>query len=111
MAISYTDAVLEQVPASNTTVYTTPTVNSAHIISAVIHNESGTNATIQVNIVQTSGSVDVTNRYVNRTVSAGSTLVLRELHAMVLNTGDFISAIAGTASALNLKIGIKEITT
>lgn len=111
MAINYTDSVLEQIPAADTTAYTTPAVNSAHILAASVFNESASNATLTGNIVQSGGSVAVTNRYVNVIVPAGKPIVLTSIINQVLNTGDFISFNAGTASALNLKIAIKEITT
>ncbi len=111
MPNAYKDVILEQVPAADTTAYTTPTVNSAHILSATVFNESTSNATLTASIVQSGGSVAVTNRYVNVIVPAGRPVVLTSIINQVLNTGDFISFNAGTASALNLKMAIKEVTT
>lgn len=110
MATNYADVIQEQVPNTDTTAYTAPTVDSAHIISATVFNESAANATLIVNIVQSGGSAAVTNRYSSRTIPAGKPVVLHELVNMTLKTGDFISAVAGTASALNLKMTVKEIT-
>ena len=111
MTILYVDAVSEQLPATDTTIYTTPsTVESAHIISAVTCCEDSTGDSITVNIVQSAGSVAVTNQYIQtKAVAAGSTVVLSELVGLVLKPGDIVSAVAATADRLNLKIGIKEI--
>ena len=110
MTIAYTDSNQEQLPAVATTVYTTPTVNSAHIIYATVFNESVLNATLTLNIVKNGGTLDETNRYVSRTIPAGASIVLNEIINRVLKGGDTIQALAGTASSLNLTIGTKEIT-
>lgn len=111
MTINYKDVISEQVPASDTTVYTIPTVDSAHIMAATVFNESSSNVSLTGNIVQSGSSVGVTNQYVNVIVPAQKPVSLTSIINMVLNTGDFISFNAGTAGALNLKMAIKEITT
>ena len=111
MTILYFDAVSEQLPATDTTLYTTPTtVESAHIISAVVCCEDATGDAITVNIVQNGGSVAVTNQYIQtKSVAAGVTATLSDLVGVVLKPGDVVSAVAATADRLNVKIGIKEI--
>ncbi len=112
MTISYVDAVSEQLPDTDTTIYTCPVgASSAHIQFANVTNENaGAAATIIVNIVQSGGSVDVSNQYIPiKTIAISSTNGLTGIINAVLKTGDYISAIAGTATSLNLKIGIKEI--
>lgn len=111
MTISYTDNIQEQLPAASTLIATVGTVNSSHIVYATAHNESAANVTIIVNIVKSGGSAGVTNQYASRTVAAGSSLVLGEIINRVLKTGDAIYATAGAADAINLAIGIKDITT
>ena len=111
MTITYTDNVQEQLPAASTLVATIGTVNSAHIVYAAVFNESASNVTIIVNIVQSGGSAGVTNQYVSRTVAADSSLVLNEIINRVLKAGDTIYATAGTADALNLSVGVKDVTT
>ena len=111
MATSYKDQVLEQAPASATTIYTAPTVSSAHIMAATVFNESTSNVTLTGNIVQTGGTVGVTNQYVNIIIPAQRGVVISQIIGHILKTGDFISFTAGTADALNLKIAIKELTT
>jgi hypothetical protein len=111
MTITYSDNVQEQLPTASQLAYTTGTVNSAHIIYATVHNESTANVTIIVNIVQSGGTAGVTNQYVSRTIAADTSVVLNEIINRVLKTGDTIYATAGTADALNLSIGVKEIST
>jgi hypothetical protein len=111
MTTNYKDEVQEQLPATSTQVYLAGTVNSAHIVYATVHNEdTATNVTITVNVVQSGGSAGLTNQYVSRPVPAGASLVLNELLGRVLKTGDAIYATAGAANSLNLSVGIKEIT-
>ena len=110
MAITYKDQPLEQAAAADTTIYTAASIDSAHIIAATVFNESTANVTITGNIVQSGGSVAVTNRYVSRTIPAGKPVVLTEIINHVLKNGDFISFNAGTADALNVKLAIKEVT-
>jgi len=113
MSIIYTDNVLEQVPATNTPIYTCPSnALSAHVQFANCTNEDATATTIAINIVQSGGSVAVTNLYIApTTVVSAATNGLTGIINAVLKPGDFISGIAGDAGRLNLKIGIKEIYT
>ena len=111
MTILYKDEVSEQLPATDTTLYTAPsTVESAHIIGAVVCCEDATGDSITVNIVQSGGSVAVTNQYIQtKAVAAGATENLVDLVGLVLKPSDFISAVAATANRLNVKFAIKEI--
>ena len=111
MTILYVDAVSETLPATDTTIYTCPTnAKSAHVIFGNATNSTVVAATIDINIVQEGGSATATNLYLDgKTVVANGTDGLSNIVGVVLKPGDFISAIAGTASAINLKLGIKEI--
>ena len=112
MTITYIDAVSEQLPATNTTIYTCPTLaKSAHIIYANCTNEDASATSVAINLVQSGESVAITNLYVTpTTVVAGGTYGASGLINAVLKPGDFISGIAGASSRLNVKIGIKEIS-
>lgn len=115
MTVVYQDPILEQVPASDTTVYTAPSsadFESSHVVFAVCSNESSTDTTLTVNLVQNGDAVDVTNRYFPpKTIFAGRTDPVSSIVGAVLKAGDFISVIGGAANNLNLKLGIKEIYT
>lgn len=111
MTIRYADAVQEQLPATDTTIYTCPTAaKSAHVIYGNCACEDATGTSFVVNIVQSGGSVAVTNQYIPlKSIASKEVDPLDELTGCVLMPGDFISAIATDASRLNFKIGIKEI--
>ena len=113
MAITYVDVVQEQVTAGNVTIYTAPSVSnfeSAHIVYGNCANESTTDTELTINIVQSGGSVGVTNRYFPpKIVFAGRTDPLSPIVGRAIKTGDYISSIASLANALNLSITIKEI--
>ncbi len=112
MSIQYIDQVSEQLPATNTTIYTAPsTAKSAHIVFANCTNEDATATTITVNIVKSGGSVAATNEYISTlTIASKESNGLTNIINAVLKEGDFISATAADADRLNLKIGIKEIS-
>jgi len=109
--VAYQDVVLEQVPATDTTIYTVPsTVTSAQIKYAVC-NATVTD-TLTINVVQSGDIVAGANQYITtKAITAGTTSLLTEIVGLILETGDFISADAVTATRLNLKIGIKEYLT
>jgi len=111
MTVRYEDAVSEQLPATYTTIYTTPSVaKSAHVIYGNCCNVTSSSSTVTINIVQNGAGATTTNAYVSeKAVTAGDSDPLAEIVGAVLKPGDFISAKAGNASRLNFKIGIKEI--
>ena len=111
MTISFANEVLEQVPITSTQAYLCPTVTDALLASAVVSNSSTATATLTVNIVVSGDSADSTNEYISKKIAAGTSVVLYEIINVGLNTGDSIYATAGVASALNLKIRVKETTT
>ena len=115
MAIFYIDVVQEQVTAGNVTIYTAPSTanfESAHIIYGNCTNESATDTELTINIVQSGGSVGVTNRYFPpKAVYAGRTDPLTPIVGRAIKSGDFISSIASLANNLNLSLTVKEIYT
>ena len=67
-------------------------------------NYSGTAATISVNLVTSAGSVGNDNLIVKaKTLQPSETYSFPELVGHVLLPGGFISTIAGTASAINIR--------
>lgn len=106
--VNYLDAGLEQIPAVDTLVYTVPsTASAAEILFA--NCNAITTDTLTVNIVKSGETVAATNQYItSKTITAGTPDLLTEITGCVLQTGDFISADAATASRLNLKISLKE---
>jgi hypothetical protein len=74
-------------------------------------NYSASAATISVNLVTTSGSAGNVNLITKtKTLQASEVYTFPELVGQVLNPGDFISTIAGTGSAINMRVSGREVT-
>ena len=66
-----------------------------------VTNQTSSAVTLSVNIVASGGSASASNRMLNnKTIAAGETYPCPEIVGQTLEVGDFISALAGTASAL-----------
>ena len=95
---------------------TQSTVYTANGVTAIIDKFTATNysanaATISVNLVNPSGSAGNDNLIVKtKTLQASETYTFPELVGHVLNPGGFISTIAGTASAINIRVSGREVT-
>ena len=93
-----------------TTQYTATGV-TAIIDKFTATNFSGTAATISVNLVTVSGSAGNSNLITKtKTLQASEVYTFPELVGQVLGIGDFISTIAGTASAINMRVSGREVT-
>ncbi len=98
------------VEATQTTQYT------ANGVTAIIDKFTATNysaaaATISVNLVTVSGSAGNSNLITKtKTLQASEVYTFPELVGQVLGVGDFISTIAGTASAINMRVSGREVT-
>jgi len=74
-------------------------------------NYSGSAATISVNLVTATGTANDSNLIVKlRTLAASETYIFPELVGHILPSGGFISTIAGTASAINMRVSGREIS-
>jgi len=95
---------------SQTTQYTATGV-TAIIDKFTATNISGSAATISVNLVTSAGSAGNTNLITKtKTLQASEVYTFPELVGQVLGSGDFISTIAGTASAINIRVSGREVT-
>ena len=89
---------------------------TANGVTAIIDKFTATNisasaATISVNLVTVTGSAGNTNLITKtKTLQASEVYTFPELVGQVLGSGDFISTIAGTASAINIRVSGREIT-
>lgn len=108
MTIAHKDQVQEQLPIATTQIYLAGTLSSAHVMYAEAFNITTSNVVIELTVTKSGGSAA---QYVQRTVPAKGSVVISELVNRVLKTGDSIDGFADTASAINLDIGIKEIST
>lgn len=74
-------------------------------------NFSGSAAVISVNIVSAASTAGNTNLITKtKTLQPTETYTFPELVGQVLNSGDFISTLAGTASAINIRASGRQIT-
>jgi hypothetical protein len=95
---------------------TQSTVYTANGVTAIIDKFTATNyaasaATISVNLVNPAGSAGNDNLIVKtKTLQPSETYTFPELVGHVLSPGGFISTIAGTASAINIRVSGREVT-
>ena len=95
---------------SQTTQYTATGV-TAIIDKFTATNYSATAATISVNLVTAAGSSGNQNLITKtKTLQPAEVYTFPELVGQVLGVGDFISTIAGTASAINMRVSGREVT-
>lgn len=95
---------------TQTTQYTATNVTTI-IDKFTATNYSGTAATISVNLVTVSDSAGNQNLIVKtKTLAPAETYTFPELVGQVLAAGGFISTIAGTASAINIRASGREVT-
>jgi hypothetical protein len=74
-------------------------------------NYSGSAATISVNLITSTGTANDSNLIVkNKSLAASETYIFPELVGQILPSGGFISTIAGTASAINMRVSGREIS-
>jgi hypothetical protein len=100
----------KNVENSQTTQYTATGV-TAIIDKFTATNYTSTAATISVNLVTVSGSAGNSNLITKtKTLQASEVYTFPELVGQVLGVGDFISTIAGTATAINMRVSGREVT-
>ena len=100
----------KDVANTQTTQYTANNVTTI-IDKFTATNYSATAATISVNLVTTAGSAGNINLITKtKTIQPSEVYTFPELVGQVLNPGDFISTIAGTASAINMRVSGREVT-
>jgi hypothetical protein len=74
-------------------------------------NYSSSSATISVNLITATGTASNDNLIVKqRTLAASETYIFPELVGQILPSGGFISTIAGTASAINMRVSGREVS-
>lgn len=95
---------------AQTTQYTSSDVRTA-IDKFTVTNVSSAVATIAVNLVPSGGSALASNQIVKtRSVGVGESYTCPELVGHWLAPGDFISTLAGTASALVIRASGRSVT-
>ena len=110
-----TVTVKNLVPAK-TVENTQTTQYTATGVTTIIDKFTATNyntaaATISVNLVTLAGSAGNSNLITKtKTLQPAEVYTFPELVGQVLNPGDFISTIAGTASSINMRVSGREVT-
>jgi hypothetical protein len=98
------------VEATQTTQYTANGVTTI-IDKFTATNYSGSAATISVNLITATGTASNDNLIVKaKSLAASETYIFPELVGQILPSGGFISTIAGTASAINMRVSGREIS-
>ena len=98
------------VEAAQTTQYTANNVTTI-IDKFTATNYSATAAAISVNLVTVAGSAGNLNLISKtKTLQPAEVYTFPELVGQVLNPGDFISTIAGTATAINMRVSGREVS-
>jgi hypothetical protein len=96
--------------ATQTTQYTSTNVTTI-IDKFTATNISGSVATISVNLVTAADTAGNTNLITKtKSLQASEVYTFPELVGQVLGVSDFISTIAGTASAINIRVSGRQVT-
>jgi hypothetical protein len=96
--------------ATQTTQYTSTNVTTI-IDKFTATNISGSIATISVNLVTAADTAGNTNLITKtKSLQASEVYTFPELVGQVLGVSDFISTIAGTASAINIRVSGRQVT-
>lgn len=100
-----------QAAAVETTQYTTPAGTRTIIDKFTGTNTTGSPATLTVKLIQSGGAAGAANTIVSaKTLQAGEAYTFPEVVGHVLNPGDFISTLAGTAAAISIRASGREVT-
>ena len=106
-------ALFEPVQASNaeTTQYVTPAGTRTIIDKFTGTNTTAAAATLTVKLVASGGAAGVANTIVSaKTLQPGEAYTFPEVVGHVLNPGDFISTLAGTATAITIRASGREVS-
>ena len=100
-----------QIPTAETTLYTAPANTRTIIDKATITNTTAGAVTATVKLVPSGGSVGASNTVISaQSIAAGASYLCPELAGHILNTGDFVSALAGAATSLTIRISGREVS-
>lgn len=95
---------------SQTTQYTAPSGTRVIVDKIVAYNGTAGSVALTVNVVASGGSPSSANVLMSKTIAAGEAYSFPEVAANVLNPGDFISTLAGSASSIVIRVSGREVT-
>lgn len=94
-----------------TTQYTTPGGTRAIIDKFTGTNTTAAVASLTVKLIPNGGAAGASNTIVSaKTLQPGETYTFPEIVGHVLNPGDFISTLAGTAAAITIRSSGREVS-
>ena len=97
--------------SSQTTQVTSPTGVRTIVDKFTATNVTASAATLAVNIVESGGAASAANLILDgKTLAAHETYTCPELAGQILNAGDFVSTIAGTATAIVIRASGREVS-
>lgn len=111
MTIQLKNGYLDQVAATNTTLYTCPANTTARVMKCTACNDTTTAQTISFHKVESGGSVADDRLVLNlKTLGNKETYECPEIVGQVLDAGASISAVAGGATQITVSLDVAEIT-
>ena len=111
MAVTVKNIIPPKQAENSQTAQYTATNCKAIIDKFTVTNTNTANVTFSVNLVVSGGTAGTANLIVKtRSIVPGETYLCPELVGQVLESGGFISTLAGTASALTITASGREVT-
>ena len=98
------------IPNADTTVYTAPAFTTTIIDKLTCANYDSVSRVITISIVASGNVVGNAYYIAKRTLASYETYTWPEVVGQILNTGDFVSAIASNNTGVNLRMSGREIT-
>lgn len=101
----------KQAENAETTQYTAPTGTRTIIDKFTGTNTTATTAVLTARIVTSGGAAGASNTISSaKAIAPGESYTFPEMVGHVLNPGDFISTLAGTATAITIRASGREVT-
>ena len=111
MANTFKNASVANVAnGSYSTLYTTPAATTTVVLGLSLANKTTNAVTVQCQFTDSSDSNATRQLLENVSIPANTTLEVFAGQKYILETGDVLAARAGTASALDVTVGILELT-
>ena len=110
MGVTLKNAYTGQPGLAAGTVYTCPANTQGRILKATATNDTSTATTITAYLVPPGGAAGAANMVINaKAIGPNEDVDLDALIGQVLDTGDFISMLAGVADQVTVAISVAEI--
>lgn len=105
-------SLLEAKYAENaqTTQYTAGTGTRTILDKFTAYNGTAGAVTLAINVVPSGSTAGASNLLVSKSLAAGETYTFPEVIGQVLNSGDFVSTIAGAATSIVIRMSGREVT-